>query len=115
MRRAPDGGPVVRPYRRAMTSTSPHRVVIAGGGIGGLEAMLALRSLAGDRVAITLLEPDPTFHVRALSVEDPFARGVIHAYDVARLCAEAGAELVADVLERVDPERRTVLTAGGTE
>ena len=55
-------------YGPHMTSANPHRVLIAGGGVGGLEAMLALRDLAGDRVSLTLLTPDDAFVVRALSV-----------------------------------------------
>jgi NADPH-dependent 2,4-dienoyl-CoA reductase/sulfur reductase-like enzyme len=31
------------------------RVVIVGGGVAGLEALIGLRALAGDRVAVTVL------------------------------------------------------------
>jgi sulfide:quinone oxidoreductase len=95
-----------------MTS-SPTRVVIAGGGIGGLEAMFALRSLAGYRVGLTLLTPDPTFRVRALSVEDPFAGAAMRRYDIGRLCSEVDAEFIQDALATVDPVARIVTTAGG--
>ena len=37
------------------------RVLIAGGGIAGLEAMMALRDLAGELVAVTLVAPQPEF------------------------------------------------------
>jgi sulfide:quinone oxidoreductase len=94
-------------------SSSPTRVVIAGGGIGGLEAMFALRSLAGYRVFLTLLTPDPTFRVRALSVEDPFAGPALRRYGISRLCSEVDAEFVQDALAAVDPAARTVTTAGG--
>src|SRR5215207_4096685 len=94
-------------------SSSPTRVVIAGGGIGGLEAMFALRSLAGYRVSLTVLTPDPVFRVRALSVEDPFGGPALRRYDVGRLCREADAEFVQDALATVDAEARTVTTAGG--
>src|SRR3954454_20013430 len=54
-----------RPYRCVMSSsTDPFRVLIAGGGVAGLEAALALRDLAGDRVAVTLLAPGPDFVYR---------------------------------------------------
>ena len=36
-------------------------IVIAGGGVAGLEALLALQALAGDRVALTLIAPEPDF------------------------------------------------------
>jgi len=34
------------------------RVLIAGGGVAGLETLLALRALAGDRVKVTILAPE---------------------------------------------------------
>jgi sulfide:quinone oxidoreductase len=43
------------------TRTTALRVVVAGGGVAALESVLALRSLAGDRVAIELLAPGTDF------------------------------------------------------
>jgi NADPH-dependent 2,4-dienoyl-CoA reductase/sulfur reductase-like enzyme len=37
-------------------SADPHRVVIAGGGVAGLEALLALRALAADRVTMPVAQ-----------------------------------------------------------
>jgi sulfide:quinone oxidoreductase len=96
-----------------MTSSLPTRVVIAGGGIGGLEAMFALRSLAGYRVLLTLMTPDPVFRIRALSVGDPFSGPALRRYDVGRLCSEVDAEFVQDAVASVDPGARTVTTGGG--
>ena len=53
----------------------PLRVVIAGGGVAGLEAMLALRELAGDRVDIELLSPSDEFVYRPMLVAEPFGSG----------------------------------------
>ena len=36
-------------------------VVVAGGGIAGLEALLALADLAGGRADLTLVAPEPEF------------------------------------------------------
>ena len=47
------------------------RVVIGGGGVAGLEALLALHALAGDRVQLTLVAPDPDFAYRPLAVAEP--------------------------------------------
>ena len=49
------------------------RVLIAGGGIAGIEALLALHDLAEDRVEITLAAPEPEFLYKPLSVEEPFS------------------------------------------
>jgi sulfide:quinone oxidoreductase len=48
------------------------RVMVAGGGVAALEAVLALRSLAGDRVAVELLAPGADFAQRPFSVRSPF-------------------------------------------
>ena len=42
-------------------STTPHRVVVAGGGIAGLEALVALHARAGDRVELTQLNARDDF------------------------------------------------------
>jgi NADH dehydrogenase FAD-containing subunit len=42
----------------------PHRVLIAGGGVAGLEALLALRELAVECVSLTLLTPEREFTYR---------------------------------------------------
>jgi hypothetical protein len=47
-------------------------VLIAGGGVAGLEALLALRVLAGDRVDIMLLAPELKFVNRSMAVDQPF-------------------------------------------
>jgi sulfide:quinone oxidoreductase len=96
-----------------MTPPAPHHVLIAGGGVGGLEAMLALRDLAGERVSITLLSPDASYVVRALSVEDPFSHPLPRHHDLATICADAGGALIADALAVVEPAEHVVVTAAG--
>ena len=46
------------------------RVLIAGGGVAALEAALALRALAEDRVRVELLAPETQFWYRPLAVAD---------------------------------------------
>jgi len=48
-------------------------VLIVGGGVAALEALLALRDMAGDRVRLTFAAPDPDFSYRPLAVAEPFA------------------------------------------
>ena len=48
-------------------------VVVAGAGSAGLEALVALRELAGPRVSLTLLAPDEAFAYRPIPAARPFA------------------------------------------
>jgi sulfide:quinone oxidoreductase len=48
------------------------RVLVAGGGVAALEAVLALRALAGEGVAVTMLAPGDDFAPRAEAVLSPF-------------------------------------------
>jgi hypothetical protein len=47
-------------------------VLIAGGGIAAIEALLTLCDLAPERVRIELLAPEPQFVHRPLFVAEPF-------------------------------------------
>src|ERR1700709_2533763 len=62
-----------------MTST-PLRVLVAGGGVAGIEALLTLHALAGDRVELTLADAQPEFIDRPMTVAEPFARGQARHY-----------------------------------
>jgi sulfide:quinone oxidoreductase len=79
-------------------------VLIAGGGVAGLEALLALRALAGDRVRLTLASADDQFTYRPLAVAQPFALGSPHRVPLTQFTEETGAELVLDAVVHVDDE-----------
>src|SRR4051812_33266577 len=61
-----------------MARTAPEaerlRVVVLGGGVAGLEVVLALRALAEERVALDVLAPEPHFWYRPLAVAEPLSR-----------------------------------------
>ncbi len=94
-----------------MTQDRPLNVLIAGGGVAALETALALRELAGDLVATALVAPGDAFEYRPAMVAELFGYGVVHRFDLAGLVVAAGAVLVRDRVETVDPEHRTVRTA----
>src|SRR5215212_4595510 len=61
---------------RGMTQpTDTSRILIVGGGVAALETLLALRDLAEDRVALTLVAPEAAFTYRPMRVAEPFALG----------------------------------------
>ena len=97
---------------RPMT-TSPLRVLVAGGGVAGIEALLTLHALAGDRVDLTLADAQADFVYRPMKVAEPFARGLARRYPIADMARDAGARLVADAVGAVDPVERIARTAGG--
>src|SRR5215207_169772 len=77
-------------------------IAIAGGGVAGLEALLALHELAGDRVSLTLIAPDPDFSYRPMAVAEPFALGGAHRVPLTSFAEETGAELVQAAVIGVD-------------
>jgi sulfide:quinone oxidoreductase len=95
------------------TDTQPLHVVIAGGGVAALEAMLALRALAAERVRITLLAPEREFHYRPMAVAEPFTITHARSLPLAGIAADCDATLVTGALAAVEPDERLVVTAGG--
>jgi sulfide:quinone oxidoreductase len=96
-------------------SQSRNRVLIAGAGVAALEAMLALRAIAADRVAVMLVAPDRDFVYRPLAVAEPFRVGEVRTFPLDRLVEDAGARIVHDAVASVDPDAHTVATEGGDE
>jgi sulfide:quinone oxidoreductase len=90
------------------------RVLIAGGGVAGIEALLALRDLAGDRVEVTLVAPTPEFVYKPLTVEEPFSSEPAIRLDLAALVSEAGGTFIQKGLRRIDAERRSAELDDGT-
>jgi sulfide:quinone oxidoreductase len=97
----------------AEPSSAPFRVLVAGGGVAGLEALLALRDLLGPRVELTLLTPESEFVYRPMAVAEPFARGRAKRHSLDEIARTLGASLVSDSLVEVDDASRSALTAGG--
>jgi sulfide:quinone oxidoreductase len=96
-----------------MIDNEQTKVVVAGGGVAAIEAMLALRDLAGDRVAITLVAPQQDFVYRPLSVGEPFALGKALAMPLATVARDVGAELRQDALAAVDTDAHSVRLESG--
>src|SRR3954452_14992106 len=95
-------------HRGAMTTHQhqghdPLRVVIAGGGVAALEAMIGLRAASSARVDITLVSASDTFAYRPLAVGEPFGLGHPARYPLARLCQDHSARFVHARVEQVRP------------
>jgi sulfide:quinone oxidoreductase len=79
------------------------KVVIAGGGIAGLEALLALHDLAGERAEITLVAPQPDFVYKPMAVDEPFSEQPAERHELEPLATGLGATFVQRGVARVDP------------
>lgn len=93
-------------------SSEKLRVIVVGGGVAALETILALRDLAPDLTAVSVIAPSETFFYRPMSVREPFAHAPARGYPLASIVHDAGATLIADELAWVDPNRRVIHTRG---
>jgi sulfide:quinone oxidoreductase len=88
-------------------------VIVAGGDVAGLEAMFALRALAGAHVDITLLAANRHFEYRPIQVRDPLAVDARVRLPLAILVGAA--DLRYDRVASVDVAAGRVHTAAGDE
>lgn len=93
-----------------MSSDRP-RVLIAGGGFAAVEALLALRALAGQRIDIRLIAPNRELSYRPSATAEPFGDGMPLRYDLVAMAADLGARLTQDTVAAVAPEIRRVRLA----
>jgi sulfide:quinone oxidoreductase len=101
-----------------MPTTDPQpklRVMIVGGGVAALETALALHELAPDLLATTVIAPATEFVYRPLTVREPFAYPPAQRYPLAPIVHDAGAELLADSLEWIEPAKQLLHTAAGAQ
>ena len=76
--------------------------------MAGVEALLALSDLAGDRARLTLIAPDPDFVYKPLLVEEPFGLGPPEQYALEPLAEEVGAEFLLRSVSSVSPEEHSL-------
>jgi sulfide:quinone oxidoreductase len=90
-------------------------VLVAGGGVAALEAALALRDLAADRLTVKLISASPEFAYRPMSVQEPFSFGGAERHPLEEIAADIGIDLVEDTLESVDAANTSIHTTSGAE
>jgi sulfide:quinone oxidoreductase len=96
-----------------MKNAGRRHVLIAGGGFAAVEAALALKALAGDRVQLALLAPDPLFRYRPAATRESFDVAPMRGYDLRTIAADIGASYHRGRLEAVASRKRWVRTAAG--
>lgn len=90
----------------------PH-VIIAGGGFAALEAAVALRALAADRVRLTFVSPDPYFRYRPAATLESFREGRPLLYNLRELVKGLRGRLEMSRLVAVSPQAKTVELESG--
>src|SRR3954453_18673530 len=104
--------PTVHPMSPAAPSSRPE-VLIVGGGVAALEALIALRALAANRVGITLAAPGDDFVQRPLTVVEPFAAGPARRHPLREIAADFDARFVPAAVDAVATGTRRVLCRSG--
>jgi sulfide:quinone oxidoreductase len=94
-------------------SDRPARVVIAGGGVAGLEALIGCRTLAGDRVELELISPERMFAWRSLAISAAFGSAPTPGIDVGQIARITGATFTIDRVTDVDARSGTLTLASG--
>jgi sulfide:quinone oxidoreductase len=91
----------------------PAHIVIAGGGVAAVEAVAALRTLAGPGPRITVVAPEPEFVPRAASVATPFGLGAPTPLSYDTLRRHAPFDLHHGTVARVEPDAHVAVDGDG--
>jgi sulfide:quinone oxidoreductase len=98
--------------RRTNGSGRPH-VLVAGGGVAALEALLALHERAGHQLRLTLMAPGSEFLNRPASVAEPFGLGAAGHVSFADVAGRCNAGLQHGTLAAVDPQQCIAIAGDG--
>jgi sulfide:quinone oxidoreductase len=104
----------VRPPAPLDAASRPLDVVIGGGGVAAVEAALALRDLAAERVAITIASPRPDFVLEPLAVGAPFAVAHVSRWPLSDIARELDADHVGAAVAHVDADAHRVWLSDGS-
>ncbi len=96
----------------ASTGRTP-RVLVAGGGVAALEAALALRKLAGDRIELELLSSAEHFIYRPHQILEPFRLTPAERIPWDDITADLGLHRTRHDLCLVEPDENAVRTTAG--
>lgn len=91
---------------------TPH-ILVAGAGVAAVEAVIALRALAGPRLRITLLAPDSGLVQRPAAVGLPFGFGLPPALPLAEVHRHAHFDLHVGTLAAVDVAAHVATASDG--
>jgi sulfide:quinone oxidoreductase len=91
------------------------KLAIAGGGVAAVEAALAVRDLAKDRVEVEIWAPRAEFVYRPFAVGAPYQAADVLRYDLTALADACGATFRLGGIVSVDTEARRAMARDGAE
>lgn len=99
----------------AMHRDGVPKTLIVGGGVGAVEAAIALQSLAGDKAEVEICSGRGDFVYRPFAVGEPYGASRVLRYDLERIAARCGAEFRLENVGRIDTSLRCAHTHDGNE
>lgn len=82
--------------------------------MAALEAVIAMRRLAGELLDVTLIAPEPNLVLRPMAVTTPFSRGGVDRLSLDEVMADHGGRFLRSAVGAVDtPAHSLTLTTGG--
>jgi sulfide:quinone oxidoreductase len=101
---------------RLMTqSDRPVRVLVGGGGVAGLESLIALRTLTGDRAELELISPERTFAWRSLMVAAAFGGSAAPNIEIPEFVQAVEAHCTIDAITEVHSSTGSLTLASGEQ
>jgi sulfide:quinone oxidoreductase len=91
------------------------RTLIVGGGVAGLEAAIALRDLAGDRVEVEMCAAREDFIFRPFAVAEPYGASHVMRYDLRELTQRCGVGFRLGSVGSVDDDKQRAKMHDGEE
>jgi len=88
-------------------------VLVIGGGVAALEAVMALRNAAGDAVRISIVASNEDFAYRPMAVAEPFSLGHVQYHRLRAIADDFGATVTRDAAIAVDVDAHRVRAASG--
>src|SRR5450631_3780753 len=96
-----------------MSTRTQYQVVVCGGGVAALETAASLREHAGDRVALTLIAPEPEFVYRPLAPASAFGYPDPPRVPLDQIAAGVDATVIGDRVSWIDRSAGVVHTDAG--
>ena len=95
------------------SKVKPLEVLVVGGGIAGIEALMALADLGESRLRLRIVAANPSFVLRPQILGAPWGGDPLHI-DLARLCRAFGADFTAGTVDAVVADEHRIGLADGT-